>query len=295
MNHVTLDSQNVVLARLQVVFPTLPRSEKDVATYLIDHFQSIGDMTLNIISMETKSSKATVTRLCKRIGYSGFIDLRNSARHVSGSVPIADAPSGSALSQIQELMESVIAKNYSTMQNTLALFSRDYEDAARSIANARCVLMFGNGDAIIPCELLRIKLMKIGKACSVYNDQDLQMFCATTAQPGDVVLAVSHTGRSRSVVESMRIAHERGVKTIAVTATQKSPLLRYCDIVLLAGTVDSSVDGDVISRRIGEQLILETLYQYITLGGSENFQSRARSAALIRRTKLNDADTPSGG
>ena len=295
MNHVTLDSQNVVLARLQVVFPTLPRSEKDVATYLIDHFQSIGDMTLNIISMETKSSKATVTRLCKRIGYSGFIDLRNSARHVSGSAPIADAPSGSALSQIQELMESVIAKNYSTMQNTLALFSRDYEDAARSIANARCVLMFGNGDAIIPCELLRIKLMKIGKACSVYNDQDLQMFCATTAQPGDVVLAVSHTGRSRSVVESMRIAHERGVKTIAVTATQKSPLLRYCDIVLLAGTVDSSVDGDVISRRIGEQLILETLYQYITLGGSENLQSRARSAALIRRTKLNDADTPSGG
>ena len=295
MNHVTLDSQNVVLARLQVVFPTLPRSEKDVATYLIDHFQSIGDMTLNIISMETKSSKATVTRLCKRIGYSGFIDLRNSARHVSGSAPIADVPSGSALSQIQELMESVIAKNYSTMQNTLALFSRDYEDAARSIANARCVLMFGNGDAIIPCELLRIKLMKIGKACSVYNDQDLQMFCATTAQPGDVVLAVSHTGRSRSVVESMRIAHERGVKTIAVTATQKSPLLRYCDIVLLAGTVDSSVDGDVISRRIGEQLILETLYQYITLGGSENLQSRARSAALIRRTKLNDADTPSGG
>ena len=292
MNRVALDSQNVVLARLQVVFPTLPRSEKDVATYMIDHFQNIGDMTLNIISLETKSSKATVTRLCKRIGYSGFIDLRNSARRISGSSPVTDATAG-AVSQIQELMESVIAKNYSTMQNTLALFSRDYEAAAKSIADARCVLMFGNGDAIIPCELLRIKLMKIGKACSVYNDQDLQMFCATTAQPGDVVLAISHTGRSRSVVESMRIAHERGAKTIGVTATQKSPLLRYCDIVLLAGTVDSSVDGDVISRRIGEQLILETLYQYITLGGSENLQSRARSAALIRRTKLNDTDTSS--
>lgn len=289
MTHMSLDSQNIVQAKLQVILPTLPRSEKLIAAYLINHFQDIGEMTLNIISRETKVSNATVTRLCKRLGYSGFIDLRNNAREPL----LPDAQNGETArpaSKLQHLMEEIIAKNYSTMKNTLALFSPGYEAAADSIANARCVLMFGNGDAIIPCELLRIKLMKIGKACSVYNDQDLQMFCATTAQPGDVVLAVSHTGRSRSVVESMRIAHERGVVTIAVTATQKSPLLWHSDIVLLTGTVDASIDGDVISRRIGEQLVLETLYQYVSLNAEENLQSRVRNAALAKKTKITDSD-----
>ena len=289
MEHMFLDSQNIVRTKLQVILPTLPRSEKVIASYLINHFQSIGEMTLNIISLETKVSKSTVTRLCKRLGYTGFIDLRNNAKEPLPPDTQADGQS-SPISKLQHLMEKVIAENYSTMKNTSALFSPDYEAAANSIARARCVLMFGNGDAIIPCELLRIKLMKIGKACSVYNDQDLQMFCATTAQPGDVVLAVSHTGRSRSVVESMRIAHERGVVTIAVTATQKSPLLWHSDIVLLTGTVDSSIDGDVISRRVGEQLVLETLYQYITLNAAEDLQSRARSAALVKKTKMTDND-----
>lgn len=134
----------------------------------------------------------------------------------------------------------MIDKNNETMLNTLALISDQYEPAAYALRKANIIIMFGNGDAIIPCQLISLKLMKIGKACVVLNDQDMQVFCASSMRFGDVALAVSHTGRSKSVVEAMRIARERGAITIGVTAAAKSPLLKHCSYALLTGTVDDT-------------------------------------------------------
>ena len=87
----------------------------------------------------------------------------------------------------------VIDKNNETVHNTLALISDQYEPAALALREANIITMFGNGDAIIPCQLIGMKFMKVGKACVVLNDQDMQMFCASSIRSGDVALAVSHT------------------------------------------------------------------------------------------------------
>lgn len=75
-----------------------------------------------------------------------------------------------------------------------------------------------------------------------------------------VALAVSHTARSKSVVEALRIAHERGAITIGITASAKSPLLKYCSYALSTGTVNETDTGDMITRCIAEQTVLETFY-----------------------------------
>lgn len=63
-----------------------------------------------------------------------------------------------------------------------------------------------------------------------------------------------------SVVEAPRIAHERGAITIGITASAKSPLLKYCSYALSTGTVDETDTGDMITRCIAEQTVLETFY-----------------------------------
>ena len=290
-----MDNQNILKAKLQVIYPSLPRTEKVAAEYLIEHFQQIGELSLNVISTETGASNATIIRLCRRLGYKGFLDFRNSAKHPLSGAPASLTGESLPTPTLREVMESVIKQNINTMQNTLALSSNQYESAANAIQNARNILMLGNGDAIIPCNLIGIKLMKIGKACSIYNDQDLQMFCATAVQEGDVALAVSHTGRSRSVVESMRIAHERRAVTIGITASQKSPLLKYCDYTLFSGTIDNTIAGDIISRRVAEQLILETLYHLAIKDTTEVLESKKQGAEVIQKmTKLHSDDGEMG-
>ena len=199
-----MDHFDILKTKLQLILPSLPRSEKAAATYLVENLHRIGSLNLNTISAETNSSGATIIRLCKHMGYRGFLDFRNSVR--MAEYPLYDG--GDAVpaehSSIRELMCAVIDKNNETVRNTLALISDQYEPAAIALREANIITMFGNGDAVIPCQLISMKFMKVGKACVVLNDQDMQMFCASSIRSGDVALAVSHTGRSKSVVEAMR-------------------------------------------------------------------------------------------
>lgn len=288
-----MDRFSILKTKLQLLLPSLPRGEKAAATYLIDNLYRIGSLNLNTISAETDSSSATVIRLCKHMGYKGFLDFRNSVRMAERSPDDVDAAASVEQVSARDVMRSVIEKNNETMVNTMALISDQYEPAAFALRQANIIIMFGNGDAIIPCELISMKLMKIGKACVVLNDQDMQMFCASSIRSGDVALAVSHTGRSKSVVEAMRIAHERGAITIGITAAAKSPLLKYCSYALYTGTVDDTTAGDIISRRIAEQTVLETLYLCAVDNDENDIEEVKKQGAKVieQMTKLSDEDS----
>lgn len=287
-----MDSFSILKTKLQFTAPSLPRGEKAAAAYLIENLYRVGSLNLNTISEEIDSSSATIIRLCKRMGYKGFLDFRNSVRLAERSPDDTDAVASVKQVSARELMRSVIDKNNETMLNTLALISDQYESAAFALRQANIIIMFGNGDAIIPCQLISMKLMKIGKACVVLNDQDMQMFCASSIRSGDVALAVSHTGRSKSVVEAMRIARERGAITIGVTAVAKSPLLKYCSHALYTGTADDTTAGDIISRRIGEQTVLETLYLYAVDNDETAIEEVKKQGAKVieQMTKLSNEE-----
>ena len=274
-----MDSFSILKTKLQLILPSLPRSEKAAATYLIENLHRIGSLNLNTISAEIDASSATIIRLCKHMGYKGFLDFRNSVRMAERQPD--DPGFATPVEQVsaRELMRSVIDKNNETMLNTLALISDQYEPAAYALRKANIIIMFGNGDAIIPCVVL--------------NDQDMQVFCASSMRFGDVALAVSHTGRSKSVVEAMRIARERGAITIGVTAAAKSPLLKHCSYALLTGTVDDTTAGDIISRRIAEQTVLETLYLCTVDNNEKDIEEVKKQGAKVieQMTKLSNEDS----
>ena len=124
-----------------------------------------------------------------------------------------------------------------------------------------------------------------------YSDQDIQIFAAGTAGEGDVVIVVSHTGRSCSVVNAAKIAYEQGATVIGITAALKSPLQRYCTYTLYVGTKDLTDTKDIVSRRIGEHLVLETLYLYYNVNVDHKAQDhRRKSADVIYSLKMNDSD-----
>lgn len=91
----------------------------------------------------------------------------------------------------------------------------------------------------------------------------------------------------------MRIARERGAITIGVTAAAKSPLLKHCSYALLTGTVDDTTAGDIISRRIAEQTVLETLYLCTVDNNEKDIEEVKKQGAKVieQMTKLSNEDS----
>jgi len=71
---------------------------------------------------------------------------------------------------------------------------------------------------------------------SIANDYDFDEIFAkqlrALAQPGDVALAISTSGRSRNVIRALKWARDNGVLTIGLGGPSETEMDLYCDIIL---------------------------------------------------------------
>lgn len=104
----------------------------------------------------------------------------------------------------------------------------------------------------------------------------MQLMTAANLKPVDVAFAVSYEGRSRNVVQAMRIAKEQGATTICITKMNKSPLLKVTDIPLFISTSDLTCGRDKVARRVADQAILDALFLGMTLRKGKEYNKHMR-------------------
>lgn len=250
---------NEVVVRIKFLMPSLPKIEKRVAQAILDHPEGIVDMTLAELARETNSSDASIIRFCRRLGLNGYTELKNQIQfdytandYVEEKIEFNDS--------MTEILKKVFQSNVKALEDTLVLASDEYEKALDVLLNANSISFFGVGDASAVCQLAHMKFGKLGYRTSCHTDNVFQLMQAGNLGPGDVAFAVSYEGRSKNIVESMRVAKERGATTIALTKMNKSPLLRVSDIKLFIATNDLTVCRDIVARRVADQMIIDTLY-----------------------------------
>ncbi len=250
---------NEVVVRIKFLMPSLPKIEKRVAQAILDHPEGIVDMTLAELARETNSSDASIIRFCRRLGLNGYTELKNQIQfdytandYVEEKIESNDS--------MTEILKKVFQSNVKALEDTLVLASDEYEKALDVLLKANSISFFGVGDASAVCQLAHMKFGKLGYRTSCHTDNVFQLMQAGNLGPGDVAFAVSYEGRSKNIVESMRVAKERGATTIALTKMNKSPLLRVSDIKLFIATNDLTVCRDIVARRVADQMIIDTLY-----------------------------------
>ena len=227
---------NDLFVRIRFLLPSLPRAEKAIASALLENPEAITHLTLAEIARESGSSEASIIRFCKRMGYDGYSSMKEDFIR--------------ALAEGMEIhSEDIKVSDDMMLSDTLVLADdENYEKALDALLKAREIHFFGVGDAFAVCQLAYMKFGRLGIPCSVHSDVMLQMMTAGNLTSEDVALAVSYEGRSRNVVEAMKIAKERGAVTISITKMNKSPLLRYTDISLFTAVNDLTVGRDKVEE-----------------------------------------------
>ena len=114
---------------------------------------------------------------------------------------------------------------------------------------------------------------------SAQQDAVMQLIEASNLGPGDVAIAISSEGKSRTVVNAMRVAKERGATVICITKMSKSPLLKLSDINLFIATSDVTVGKDIVARRMAEQMIVDTLYLTLLVRSEKDYDKHLNSTS----------------
>ena len=256
------ESVRNILATTQFLLPSLTPAEKKVAEFVLKAPHETAGMSLQKMAKRCGCGEATVVRLCRTVGVSGYAQfirlLSEQLRNPPAKDEMDEITSGRSMG---EVVESVFKLNILNLRKTLEVAAiEEYDHACEAIVNAGKICFFAVGDAMLPCSYASLRLKRIGYDCYADSDADVQIVNACNMKKKDVAIAISHSGRTKQVVEAMRIAKERGAVTICITKAGKSELTRYSDIVLYNVTTDTTVDKEVIARRVAEQAMLDAIY-----------------------------------
>lgn len=273
-------------ARLQSVWDRLSDKEQVVATFLRRDPKGFVSHSISALAASCGVSETVVIRLYRKLGYSGFhqfkIDIAQSLTEVGpeqpGALRFGD--------DIETIKRKVFAVTREALEESVdAVETEQLRRAVDALLGARRVVVaaFG-GSAPVGLDLTH-KLLKQGIVATFYSDSHMQVMAATVFGPGDVLVAVSHSGNSRDIVEALEMARERGATTLLITGFPLSPAAKVADIVLVAVAREREYQADSITSRIVQLAVIDTLYIAMIFAQKEAGLAAVRATSVAAARK----------
>jgi RpiR family carbohydrate utilization transcriptional regulator len=259
-----------MLSKIKSARGGLRKSEQKVADVILADPDASVQSSIQSIASKASVSEPTVIRFCRALDCVGFqqFKLRLAQDLASrGTFFYSDVTANDTSRELaSKLLDGAIASlvqvrnqlNHDALENAIQL----YEACER-------VEFYGSGGSAIVGEDAQLKFFRLGKPAIAYSDPHIQLAAAALLDERALVIAISHSGRSRDILNTVEIARQNRARVIAVTAT-KSPLAEISDVTL---TVDVSEDSDIFSpvkSRLAQMVVLDVLAVGVAVRGGEN-------------------------
>lgn len=249
---------NRTLLQAQLLYNDMGRSEKKVADWLFSHSGEVLPYSISDLASKCDSSEATIVRFSKRLGYSGYQDLKIVLARESEKKVIT--PTITEGDNCYEIFEKVCNDAYMSLERTKKTLSPEsMTRAARVISNAGRVVLIGLGSSAAVAEDASNKFLRAGCNSAAYSDTHMQAIAVSQLHEGDVVIGISQSGTSRDIVDCLKMARTRGASTISITSKERSPITRQSDISLLTDTEETRHSALGLNSHLARLVVIDAL------------------------------------
>ena len=254
-----------VLATTRAVMTKLRTSERKVAEYVLQHPESVIGKSITRLADDAGTSEPTVMRFCRKLGLSGYMDLKmNLARNLPSSRYIHENVNE------RDTVPQVFAKMFKSANQAFcrAMTQLDLtvlEKAATALAAAGKIEFYGVGGSGIVARDAHHKFFRLGIPCNAYDDPHMQIMSAALLHTGDVVVAISHTGSTRDIIEAVKLAKVNGATVIGITGEGKTPLGRLCQMVISVESEEAALRLAPMTSRLVQLAVMDVLFVSVAM------------------------------
>jgi RpiR family transcriptional regulator, carbohydrate utilization regulator len=244
---------------LELISTSLERmrpSERKVATVVLADPGAVVQLSMAGLADAAGVSEPTVMRFCTGLGFAGFRSFKlGLAQSLAIGIPVTH----SAI-EPGDPVEAMTGKIFDHTLSSLDRTRRSLDTAAvaaavETLAQASSVLFVGHGaSGIIAQDALQHAVL-FGVSCTAPTDLHQQYMAAAMCGPGEVIVAISNTGRTTSVLEVTERARRAGAAVVAITGGP-GPLADLADVALVLRTFeDTDIYTPTVSRLAGLVLV----------------------------------------
>lgn len=264
-----------VLGRIRLQSSALSPSLKRVADHVSLDADTVMHQTITELALQVGVGEATITRLCRKLGFAGFHAFKIAlATDVLGRPP--PKPSGPGIAQTHA--QALVRQCAQTLEDTAHLHDPAVMDVvAEALARAPRVDLTGQGNSGLLAQYFAHRLMRLGITAVVHTDPHLAAVSISAMPRGGVVIGLSGSGSTIDTVQHLKLAQSHGHFTVSITHRASSPVTRYASAVLFASTQEDPLTDSVLGTLTSQALVLEMLYAAV-------LARRPESHAMLRVT-----------
>ncbi len=257
---------NTLMERVQQLQHALSPAEQRVATLVIDHPRKVLGEPIAEIARLADVSQPTVIRFCRSLGFLGLADFKlKFASSLTGTIPVRH-------SQVR-VSDSTHDLSAKVIDNTVSAILKfrdrlDVQAIDRAIAllrKARRVEFYAMGASRVVALDGQHKFFRFRIPTASYGDSHLFTLAAELLVPGDVVVAISSSGRLPELLAAVDTARASGADVIAITSS-KSPLAKKATVCLAVDHSEDSTTFLSMISRVLQLLLIDIMSVGISLG-----------------------------
>ncbi len=249
------------LAGISQQYNHLRRSEKKVADSILAAPSSCLTLNIKQLALHANVSEPTVMRFCKAIGCSGFQDFKlklaqdiGASRESQFAEFAVDQEDDSQI--IKKKVFNATIQELLTVRDQLSISSLQL--AVGALMNASRVEFFGFGASGAVAKDAYHKFIRLQMNTAASSDPHMQLISVSTMKKGDVVVAISQTGRSKELIYSVKQAKKNNVTVIGI-CPDHTALAEQCDFPLSIEASENTEQFTPLTSRIVHLVVIDVL------------------------------------
>lgn len=265
-----------ILDQIQLKYQTLSKTEKKIADYVIHHNKTLLNIHIQELADKINVSISTITRFCKKIGASSFVEfkilLRDAVKQTDETHDAIDA--------VDQIYHSVI-KSTNSLTNI-----HDFETACNWIFEAKSIHIYGIGSSGLSAQELKLRLARMGLFVDTHTDSHAMIINASILTSQDVIIAISSSGQTKEIIDGIQIAKQQDAKIIAITNYSETSLAKNSDLILYTSSIQTYRDNGFMNSQLSILYSLDILSMMLLLNQDALNKSNKTLKAINEYKKI---------
>lgn len=276
-----------ILDKIQSQLTSLSKSERKVAEVILAEPQEAIHSSIALLARRADVSEPTVNRFCRHLETKGFPDFKlQLAQSLAHGTPYVNRhidESDSVDAYTDKIFESSMAGLARVRQS---LDTHSVRQAVDILEKAKSIAFFGQGSSAAVAHDAMNKFFRFNIPVFCSDDTVVQRMSCMNCTEQDVIVLISHTGRTKNVVELAQLARENHAVVLAITS-EGSPLSRVATLSLL---LDVPEDTDIylpMISRLAQLTVIDVLTTgYILRRGAAFRINLKRVKAALKESRF---------
>ena len=248
-----------LLRQIENSLSDLRKSEKLVGEFVLQDPKSVITMKTAEASKAIGISEPTLIRFCKALGFSGYQEFKINLSQQLAADDYFVMYEIEEDDSIHELCEKVFDTTISEILNVRSQINQNIlEESIETLANANRVEFYAFGGSAPVAMDAQHKFFRLKIPSSFITDPHIQFMSANSLNENDVVVAISQSGTTSALVNSVKILRKAGVKVIGIMPGN-TPLANICNYPLTINVGENNRISKPNTSRIAYTAVIDVL------------------------------------